>query len=273
MFQLLCNEIKYCIIKFVIFSDKNNVLRLRKVDSYFKFVVDEELFSVISNTVERVHLFGRNYFSNITQIIGELHWNPRKNQLSLNFTKVCDTIESEFYLFSTRIYNGFNYKLNANNNKSMNRSQFFNQIQNIFHPIDEYSKRLKFAYQHWKETIMKTDIQFFHQQKKGYIFPSHFHHDITCLDWSFRVGMMFGIGDDPLFYPFIDSTLLAKRKHREEKRNLFEIMPTILFGSDLFSSLLKPKVMQLTTFSTIFDFHPTLIHLISQLNPTNSINF
>lgn len=247
MFPILCNEIKYLIIKFSIFSDTKDVLRLRSVDPYFKFVVDEELFSILSNSVERVSIYGRKYFSDVLQKIGDLLWCPRTNQVQTKPTNLyqnIDLIEIDLSSLSTRIYFGFSVKI-ANLKGEMTKLEFFDQIQKIFHPNDEYKERLKFTYQQWDALNNKN-------HKNYYKFP------ISTLDWSFRL-----IHAHHLDLDFCTRDRFCGDSLNYLIPNMQKIAsdfppPThhIFSDNDLFTSHIRDQQMKLTKYSTIYDYYP-----------------
>lgn len=222
MFITLCNEIKYLIIKFAIFSDAKDVLRLRSVDLYFKFVVDEELFSVISNRPEKIVLFGRNYFSSVTRNIGDFLWWPRCNQYVFCWRLYTDIVEVDFSSFS-EIYDGFFWHLLI---YALPRTQMLSKIEEIFHPINEYSKRLSYCFSKWLTRP-----------------TNHFLPVVSSnFSWSCHL-IFFGTGQD---LPFMEPTL---------KTNY-------MINKDIFYSLLKPFKMQIVPYTTIYDFYPRLIHIL-----------
>jgi hypothetical protein len=238
------------IIKYAIFSEPKNVLRLRRVDSYFKFVVDEELFSVISNQPETIALFGRNYFSGVTRYVGDFIWWPRNNQYKFNWFYYSDYIEAHFSFICTKIYSGFETNLLMLNN-SLPRAQMISKIEEIFHPINEYAKRLSYCFSQWFENHQVSLRQPKIIQKKGYLFNFD-NSPIDTSTFSWRCHLIFGLGQDFSNLSFIKPKL---------KKNYKLSSPKFRISKDIFSALLKSLKLQIVPYTTIHDFYPNLIHI------------
>lgn len=270
MYHFLCNEIKYMIIKFAIFADTTKkVLRLREVDSYFKFVVDDELFSVISNRVEKLPIFGRNHFCNVSQRIGDFSWCPRTNRVDIKLFHQCDMMQlniRKLNKFSNEIYSGFLDNVWQFPEESL-MNDFFHQIGHIFHPHDEYSCRLKFSFKEWKKY---QRIQFYQKRFVGlgiHNMPSN------TLDWSCRMIPYFGIGldlcerDRFARFEFCEYEKLSTITNDIQLSCASIPIPThlLLRNNNLFHSLIRPYQMQICRYRTICDYHPNLFHLFESL--------
>jgi hypothetical protein len=234
-------------------ADIKNVLRLRKVDLYFRFVVDEELFSTISESVEQLPIYGRNYFSNVLQRIGDFLWRPRTNQVQINLFQRRDIIEIDLRFLSARIYFGFSDKI-AHSKRQMTEGEFFDEIQHIFHPIDEYIKRLKFSFKQWK-SFNKNFKQPIHYQPSFYPFP------ICTLDWSFCANPIDRIDFDCCIRDrFCDTSLdyLLGNLQQNCSSDFYMMTDRLMSDSDLFTSLMKNQHTQLSKYYTIYDYYPHL---------------
>lgn len=253
MFDDFCNEIKYLIIKYAIFADTNEILRLRKVNSYFRFAVDEEVFSVISNVVETFPIFGRNYFSNFKVKVGYISWCPRTNNYDLTIMRNTDLYECKFVTINKN-HNSLLCFL-ANDNSALNRNQFNNLIMDTFNPLNIFEKRLQFSHFKWQNLHYKYHEEFircflicdFCRSK----FKQHYDdsNDLKFFKLKER---------DYLLYMICPESAM-KFQYEKNIKKIQKRMPQIIANSNKFYELLKPQMWQIIPYHKRLNLFESLL--------------
>lgn len=151
--NVLCLDVLIEVFRYCCINEPKTLLRFREVCMNAKIAIDTLMFSCISPSVEVFDIYGRQYFSNKMMKVGLISWIPRHNQLDVVLNQDCD-------LYYPQIKNHENIYVNINailTNMNMNHNQLMNSLDLIFHPIDEYKKRLDWSWKKWISLNFPSD--------------------------------------------------------------------------------------------------------------------